>query len=858
MDWIGVTIPLIACLFFTSLTVLVLVHRRATRLTRAFALFLFANVVWTFSSLLWHLTASMFWNRVLITGVVLVAASLAYFISEFLEIRRRMLLYAAEAGALVVLGLVWAGLVIADSYMEQGIARMHIGPGFPFALLVIEVIYVWSMAKLVQKYLKAGEPTFKYRIQYLVAGLAFQALGGPLNGVPGIGHLPIDIALAAVNASLIAFAILRHQLLDITVVIRRGVGYSVLTVGIATAYLLSVFALQRAFNVLLGPEAYILAALMALIFALFYAPAQRVLQRWVDRVFFRERYDTQRMVEELSQAVVSILSLDALGDLVVDRVMQTMSIRRGLLLVANRENGVFGILVQRGYPDDLDVTFERDHPVVQWLSYSEQGLFMEAIDTLPQFRGLLVRERRELVSLELELLVPIRYEGELIGILGLGPKLSDTPYQAEDDSALRTLANQLAVAIANARLVTDLENSLAEVRRMQEQLVQTSKLSAMGELVAGVAHELNNPLTAIKGYSQMLMDDAEMPASFRQDLERIDGAADRCSRIVRNLLLFARRREAQQQMCDLNRIVRDALALNEYQLKVDNIEIVLDLAQNLPATFADSHQLQQVFLNIITNAQQAMRQTNGGKLTIVSWSTGGLIHVSISDTGPGMAQEVRSRIFEPFFTTKTIGVGTGLGLAICYGIVKAHEGEILVQSAPGQGASFVVTLPVRRSEKTAEPLRPIQKAAVQKVHEVGKGRILAVDDEEDILSYLKKILEIEGFVVDVANTGLKALEYLHPERGIDYQIILTDLKMPGLDGFRLYSHLRSEKPGLERYVIFMSGDISSGQTMSFLEQTGRRYLVKPFSADALREAVYGTLSELSERTGQGISLPKRE
>ncbi len=842
IDWIGVSVPLIACLFFIGLTVLVGVKGRQNRMARAFTIFLAAHVIWTLGSMFWHLTASTTWNRVLVTGVVLSAASLVYFMTVFLDISRRMSFYLYLLAILVVVGLTWTGLVVTNSYMDQGIARVRLGPGFALTLILTEGAYIWSLVKLVQQYRRADDPTFKYRIQYLVAGLALQSLGGLVNGIPGIGHLPIDIALTVANASLIAIAILRHQLFDITVTVRRGLGYSALSVGLTAVYLLIVLALHSLLEQLLGANALVPTVLMLLGLAVLYRSAQHPVQAWIDRVLLRERYDAQKMVEALSQAAVSVLSLDALGRLVVGQVIDTLALRHAVLLIADRNEGGFRVLAQRGYPAPPNVVLREDHPLIASLKSSPRGLYGEKIDTLPQFRGLLTQERRELADLAICLFLPISFQGELIGILGLGPKRSLAPYLPEEEGALRTLSNQLAVAIANARLIEDLKQSLAKVNTMQEQLIQTSKLSAVGQLVAGVAHELNNPLTTIKGYSQMLAADEGLPSQVRQDLERIEGAADRCTRIVSNLLQVARKQEPQQVLCDINQIVQDTLVLNEYRFKVEDIQVVLDLDQHLPATLADRHQLQQVFLNIITNAQQAMHQTDGGRLLISTRSLGDLVRISISDTGPGMTPEVRARVFEPFFTTKAIGAGTGLGLSICYGIVKAHGGEITVESEPGRGATFIVDLPIRKMPAMLEYPPTTTAPPVEKQAEPAKRRILVVDDEPDILSYVGRILEAEGFQVDTARTGLEALEYLAPQRNREYHLIITDLKMPGLDGFRLYSHLRAERRELEQRIVFMSGDTSDAHTISFLKQVGAHYLTKPFDVQTLIGAVYDTLS----------------
>jgi two-component system NtrC family sensor kinase len=368
-------------------------------------------------------------------------------------------------------------------------------------------------------------------------------------------------------------------------------------------------------------------------------------------------------------------------------------------------------------------------------------------------------------------------------------------------------------------------------------------LSAVGQLVAGVAHELNNPLTTIKGYSQLLSR-TELPLSSKQDLGRIDEAAERCRRIVQNLLTFARRHESEKAMCNINEILEKTLSLQEYRFRVNNIQLVKDLQTGLPDTLADRYQLQQVFLNIIGNAEHAMRATDGGTLTVSSSRVGGSIRVSIKDTGPGMSPEVQSRIFDPFFTTKGVGEGTGLGLSICYGIVQDHGGEIGVRTKPGGGATFVIELPLRR---TTEPLLRRGPASELPPSRTG-SRILVVDDEEAILELVERTLSQDGFVVDTAMTGIEALTLLDKEVEKAFDLILTDVKMPGLDGPRLYAHLCENRPGLEKRVVFMTGDTSSPETQAFLESAKATYIGKPFELDALKDLVRRSLAELSTQS----------
>jgi signal transduction histidine kinase len=231
-------------------------------------------------------------------------------------------------------------------------------------------------------------------------------------------------------------------------------------------------------------------------------------------------------------------------------------------------------------------------------------------------------------------------------------------------------------------------------KRMEEQLIVTDRLASIGELSSGIAHELNNPLTSVIGFSQLLME-GDVPENMRENLATIYDEAQRAAVIVKNLLTFARKHAPVKQMSQVNTVVEGVLKLRSYEQKVNNIEVEKHLAVNLPEIMMDSFQMQQVFLNIIINAEFAMLEAHQkGKLTVTTEVANNMLKISFADDGPGISEANLKRIFDPFFTTKEVGKGTGLGLSICHGIVTEHGGQIYVKSEIGQGATFIVELPL--------------------------------------------------------------------------------------------------------------------------------------------------------------------
>ena len=375
--------------------------------------------------------------------------------------------------------------------------------------------------------------------------------------------------------------------------------------------------------------------------------------------------------------------------------------------------------------------------------------------------------------------------------------------------------------------------NITELKAARGHLAQAEKLTALGEVVSGVAHELNNPLAGVLGYAQLLMR-APMEARQQRSVERILDAALRCQRIVQNLLAFSRRYPSEKRHLGLNGLIEKTLDIKEYDLRDNRIRVVRDLQADLPKTMLDFNQMQQVLLNLINNAQYAMATHGGqGTLTVMTREAAGMIEVRIHDDGPGIPRENQSRIFDPFFTTKPAGEGTGLGLSISYGIVRDHGGRIWVDSEPGRGTTLVVEIPVRRETPADEAAEPTTKAA--DLAGVGRAlRVLVVDDEPIIQDLLIDALSGSRHSVDTASGGEEALRKI--ERGA-YDIILLDLKMPDMDGRQVFETISRRWPDLRHRVVFSSGDTVHPETRAYIQRMGRPCLDKPFRLESLAEVL---------------------
>lgn len=422
-----------------------------------------------------------------------------------------------------------------------------------------------------------------------------------------------------------------------------------------------------------------------------------------------------------------------------------------------------------------------------------------------------------------------------IGIMGIASK-EDRHYSSNDENLLVAISRQLATTIEKVQLYEETCRAYEDLRRTQEQLLQSEKMSAVGQLISGVAHELNNPLTAILGYAQLL-EGAGLDQRSADYVRKLFKQAQRTHRVVQNLLSFARQRKPQKQEVDLRRVLEESLTLREYDLKVNNVALEREIPEDVPSVVGDPHQLEQVFLNVINNALDAMVEGSGsGVLKVRVFKKDAFVCVEFDDSGPGIKDP--SRIFDPFYTTKSVGKGTGLGLSICYGIVKEHGGEIVARNRDEGGATIEVRLLASDKPASSDAPAPARRESLL------TGRVLLVEDEEAVMEFERDVLVGAGAEV---TTSMSVEDTQQRLRKGSFDVIVLNGRMPGGSSAReMYEWIAQNAPGMEKGLLFTFSTVTDAQTRSFLAEQSVPSLAKPFEvADLIAQ-----VRLLSQREGK--------
>ena len=555
----------------------------------------------------------------------------------------------------------------------------------------------------------------------------------------------------------------------------------------------------------------------------------------IQRAVERRNMQTLLGLYEVSKLIFSTVKSEELLQMIVQLTSEVLGADETSIMLLDQEEKLY-IAAHSGLDGDVasNTRLGMGEGIAGRIAMEKKpAVLHDNVEDYPGFEG--VEGRRHVRS---SIIHPLIAKGRLLGVLNIKRTKTEIRFTQHDLKKATIFASHIAQAIENAGLYRELEEKVEELnlaydelRDKQERLLVSEKLSALGNMTAGVAHELNNPLTVIVGFTEYLVRSPELSQNMKSMLEKIHLSTLRCRRIIKNLLSFAKVEGTEKREIQVLEIIKDIVEFVSHEMKLNNIQLLADLPNSLPPVKGNSDMLRQVMLSIISNASHSILTTESeGRIVIEAMERDDKVVLRFMDNGRGIPEENLGRIFDPFFTTKKIGEGKGLGLSACYGILKDHGGSISAESAYGEGAVFTVELPAlpASSQETEGP----DSAGETRMTHIRK--VLVIDDEDFILDLCRTVLEEGGYQVDTISDGREGLQEILAAR---HDLIILDCKMPGIDGKEIYHEVFARDPGLADKIIFISGDTVSLEELGFLEHKEKRLLPKPFKVHELLDTI---------------------
>lgn len=671
------------------------------RLTLIFSILAWAAAGWALSFFMVYCfidiapSSILFWGRMGFATSGITPAAFLCFTLLFPTEQRRLSsdkLFLLMFPSIIFFGLSFTNQVI--DALGSGIKMFHYGPSYHLFSIYLICYLLLGFFFLIRSYRKAigvGRLQIKYCLvgMFLTAGFGVSAnLLLPMTGISRFNWL--GPSLTVIYVGFATYSIVKHRLMDINIVLKKGTTY---------AFLVFLLLVPSAILIILGQKLFfgkvdylfsIIIFLIVFLVAIFFGQMKPRAEKAVEQILFKNRYDYRETLGTFSKAMVSILDLQSLSRKIVETISQTMGVDRASLFLWNEEKAGYSLFESKNIKMTATTALlSKNDPLPHYLEKIGEIIIREELAkgaNIPVVSDVI----KKMSLLESEVSIPLISKGKLIGMINLGYKFNKDIYSHEDIELLSTLANQTTIAVENARLYEDLKKSKSYIRR-------ADRLASLGTLTAGLAHEIRNPLVAIKTLTQLLperLDDEEFRNQF---LQIAAGEVDRISSLVNELLEFARPSDPKLEQEDINTVLDGMILLVSTETKKKQISVIKNCASDLPLVQIDREQIKQVFLNILLNGIEATPEN--GKIMVQTRSFmkpdgNPYVQVEFTDTGCGIPKDYMEDIFNPFFTTKS--TGSGLGLSISNQIIQDHKGYIDVESQLGKGASFFINLPVNQ------------------------------------------------------------------------------------------------------------------------------------------------------------------
>ena len=729
--------PLLTLLSFAGLGIFTFIFGQKSRINLYFSLIcllgviLYIDILINFNVKSAHI--ALISSRIGHIFHILLIPVYFHFFQEYLGIKyRKWIIRTAYGFAFILMCSTPTPLCIKSM---QKFSFGYFGKGgalYPLIGLAAVFMTLYILKQIYNGIITEKDSRKKNRLKYVFAGFGIMGLMVGLNVLPVLGY-PIYPPgnFSFIPLFIFSIGIFKHNLLDMGIILKKSLLYSILTAMLTGLYALIIIITDRLLKEFELYDSSFFPVIFFLFIALLFGPLKTWVQKIIDHLFAKETYEYQAALRQVSRTIASVLDFDEIARLLLDTVSQAMKVDNCSLFIYDPVRSGYFSFATRGkyYKKTSSILIAQDSWLVRYMMEIKQPVIKMRLGSGKKSET----EKNSLKELNLlgaEIVMPMIFNDKLNGFAILGNKSSGNFYSDKDLYLLEILADQSALAIENARScqiinklnknlekkvrqrTADLEKALKEKERTQEQLIRSESLAAMGQLVAGVAHELNNPLTSVKSLVQSTIEDLvewnlstppdeNLPnENLIDDLVFADKELSRARSIVASLLGLSRQTQEYSEAVNLNLAVKDALRVLHNQYKYSQINIIEEYGPDLPEIQGNFANLGQVFLNLIKNAIQAVGEQNG-KIILKTWFESEQKHVMFEccDNGAGIPAAVRKDIFKPFFTTKPVGVGTGLGLYLCHEIIQKHGGTITVENQTGenknpQGACFIVRLPL--------------------------------------------------------------------------------------------------------------------------------------------------------------------
>jgi len=644
---------------------------------------------------------AMFWARAVYVGVTLIPTSMYFFSVSWLgELEKNKkpiaLIYIISAAFVILFFLTNKFVVGVHRYFFGFFSRLGLFSVLYLAFFFsISCMFFWN---LIQGYRKETVQIKKNHIKRVLVAFLIGFTIGSTEFLPtyGIGLYPVGSIAVFLLASVVAHSIIRYKLLDIETVIHKTIAWLIANIALLTPFLLLGYFIKSWYAELNFLWAVTFLGALSLSYLFFI----KVLQPKVDHSFQRRQYDLEEISHNFAEELVHLKGLNQLVQRIENTISNTLYLQQTNIFIYDEEGKNYRLA---NIKDKTQKTIELKlgGHFLQWLIKNDKIIYREFVEIDPALSGIKEEAKRYFSQTDAYVVLPMVVGEKMLGIINLGKKANLKRYNAADFNFLSVIKNQSAIAMSNSLLYKNIEEEVRqrtkELVDVQKQLVHAEKLATVGTLAGGVAHEINNPLTAILTNVQMLLtSDTVTDKLDKESLELIEEATKRCRTIVQKLMTYARKPLETTEMSKINLldVLNSVVSFIGYQLEQDNIKLNINARKDSYIVNGNKNELEQVFTNIILNGRDAIRKIKrGGVIDISFTKTDDWIKIDVADEGEGISDAVGSKIFDPFFTTKDVGKGVGLGLSICQAILEKHKGSITFKSTVGKSTTFMIQLP---------------------------------------------------------------------------------------------------------------------------------------------------------------------